>query len=232
MKIGICLSNAEIRPELEDVRAYFRLPGIGLVEKDLLVVRAIGAIAQVDAGPFSLVFGGGTALARAHKVIRRMSEDVDFKIVLTGVSLSRNALRQELGALRGRVTASLLAAGFVFDPADAAVVRSRNENRYTIYQLPYTSSEDLEGLRPTVQIELTYAALRLPPVTKPVASFVHEAFGRDPEVPGIPCVSLDETAAEKLVSLTRRTAMERAGLSRDVDTALVRMSTTCISCVT
>ena len=43
-----------------------------------------------------------------------------------------------------------------------------------------------------------------------------------PEVPAIPCVSVIETAAEKLVSLTRRTAMDLAGASRDPDPALVR----------
>ena len=36
------------------------------------------------------------------------------------------------------------------------------------------------------------------------------------------CVSIVETAAEKLVSLTRRTAMELAGASRDPDPTLVR----------
>lgn len=36
------------------------------------------------------------------------------------------------------------------------------------------------------------------------------------------CVSILETAAEKLVSLTRRTAMEMAGASRDPDATLVR----------
>ena len=39
------------------------------------------ALATIDAAPFDLVFGGGTALARAHHIVRRMSEDVDFKIV-------------------------------------------------------------------------------------------------------------------------------------------------------
>jgi hypothetical protein len=38
-------------------------------------------LAAIDAAPFSLVFGGGTALARAHRLVQRMSEDVDFKIV-------------------------------------------------------------------------------------------------------------------------------------------------------
>lgn len=47
-------------------------------------------------------------------------------------------------------------------------------------------------------------------------------MNRPPEVPGITCVSIVETAAEKLVSLTRRTAMEMAGASRDPDPSLVR----------
>ena len=38
--------------------------------------------------------GGGTALARAHKIIRRMSEDVDFKIVpRPAAAVSRWVLR-------------------------------------------------------------------------------------------------------------------------------------------
>jgi len=56
----------------------------------------------------------------------------------------------------------------------------------------------------------------------PVSSFVAEALKQAPEVPTIACASVTETAAEKLVSLTRRTAMDLAGLSRDFDTALVR----------
>lgn len=64
--------------------------------------------------------------------------------------------------------------------------------------------------------------MRLPPVTCSVSSFVAEAFQRPPEVPDIRCVSLTETAAEKLVALTCRIAMERAGLSRDPDPTLIR----------
>jgi predicted nucleotidyltransferase component of viral defense system len=206
-----------------EVQAYFRLPSVGLVEKDMHVARAIQAVASVDTSSFTLVFGGGTALARAHKIIRRMSEDVDFKVVpLPAAAVSQNGLRRQLRELRARVTEALLAAGFAFDPDDKAALSSRNENRYTVYQLPYAASGAGEGLRSTIQIELTYATLRLPPVVLPVASFVSEAFGRPPEVPAMPCVSLAETAAEKMVSLTRRTAMDLAGLSRDADPALVR----------
>jgi hypothetical protein len=204
----------DTRRELREVQEYFRLPGIGLA-----------ALAAIDAAPFTLVFGGGTALARAHKIIRRMSEDVDFKIVpLPAAPVSRSSVRRALGRLGDQVTAVLHAAGFAFDPNDKACTRSQNENRYTVWQLPYAADSGAgEGLRPTIQIEMTYAPLlRLAPVTLPVSSFVAEAHGRPPEVARLSCVSVTETAAEKLVALTRRIAMELAGLSRDPDPTLVR----------
>lgn len=216
--------NDDAQRELREVQAFFRLPSIGLVEKDLFVVRAIAALTSIDAAPFRLVFGGGTALARAHKLVRRMSEDVDFKIVLDAPALlGRSLLRQRLGALRDEVTAALQAAEFAFDPQPGKAVRSRNESRYTIWQLPYDSQTGAgEGLRPTIQVELTYAPLRTNSILLPVRSFVAEAYGRTPEVPEVACVSVTETAAEKLISLTRRTAMELAGLSRDADATLIR----------
>ncbi len=206
--------------QYREVQAHFRLPSVALVEKDVHVVRAIQALNAIDAAPFALVFAGGTALARAHKLVKRMSEDVDFKVVpLPAAPVSASRLRKQLGTLRDRVTASLREAGFgeVGDP------RSRNGNRYSLWQVPYgTGAPAGEGLRPAIQIEMTYAQLRLPAVFLPVSSFVADAFSQSPEVSGIDCASLIETAAEKLVSLTRRTAMELAGLSPDPDPTLVR----------
>lgn len=194
------------------------------IEKDWHMLRAMCAIASVDARPFRLVFAGGTCLARAHKLIRRMSEDVDFKITpLDTDPVSKTRRRKELGDLRDRITASLQAVGFSIDPVDSTQLRSRDDNRYTIYQLRYaTPGPAGEPLRPTIQIELNYAPLRRPFISLPVASFVAEAFGRFPELPTVACVGVAETAAEKLVSLTRRTAMELAGVSRNPDPTLVR----------
>ena len=210
-----------------DVRAaqeHFGFARPAPIEKDWHILRAMSAIIGVDTGPFSLVFAGGTCLARAHKLVYRMSEDVDFKVMpADNTPMSKTKRRKELGNLRDRITRRLQASGFEIDPADSAQVRSRDDNRYTLYQLPYGVTENTgQPLRPSIQVELNYVTLRLAPVHLPVASFIAEAFGRPPEVPVIACVSVDETAGEKLVSLTRRTAMELAGLGPGPDPTLVR----------
>jgi hypothetical protein len=149
---------------------------------------------------------------------------VDFKIVpRPAAPVSRSALRRQLDHLRQRVSAALQAAGFAFDPADKSLAWARDEGRYAVWQMPYASESAAgEGLRPAIKVELNYAPLRRPTVMLPVSSFVAEATGRAPEVPQLACVSVTQTAGEKLVSLTRRTAMEMAGASRDPDPALVR----------
>jgi len=84
--------NDDLPTNLRPVADFFGLVGTPPVVKDFHVVRAIRTLAALDAAPFRLVFAGGTALARAHKLIRRMSEDVDFKIVpLAPAPVSRNA---------------------------------------------------------------------------------------------------------------------------------------------
>ncbi|MBB6095006.1 putative nucleotidyltransferase component of viral defense system [Povalibacter uvarum] len=210
--------------EIREAQAYFGFARPVLIEKDWHIIRAMSAIAATDAAPFQLIFSGGTCLARAHKLIRRMSEDVDFKIVpIDASAVSKSQRRRQLADLRDKITASLHAAGFPIDPADGAQLQSRDDNRYTVYQLQYaTSGEEQAPLRSTIQVELNYATLRKASVELPVASFVAEAFGRAPEIFAIPCVTVEETAAEKLISLTRRTAMEIAGLSRTPDPTLVR----------
>lgn len=156
----------EVPGNLRPVVDFFGLPSTATVTKDFYVVRAIKAVASVDASPFILVFGGGTALARAHRLVKRMSEDVDFKIVPPpGVSIGPAKRRKLLGALRKHVNDALHAAGFAFDPTDKTTTWSRDENGYSVWHLPYEGGVgDDRALRPTIQVELNhrlYAWLRL-----------------------------------------------------------------------
>ena len=201
-----------------EVQRQFELPDPALVEKDWLVVRALAAIGVADKGPFQLVFQGGTALSRAHRVIKRMSEDIDIKIVSDGTR-PRAALRR----LRESITGELLKAGFTFDPKNPEHVKSNYESRYTRYQLPYTAIAAGQGaLRPEIKIETSVWPARRPAIELPVISFLAEAFKRSPEVPAIACAAIVETAAEKFVALTRRAGAELAGVQRERDPTLVR----------
>lgn len=200
------------------MQAHFGLPSPALVEKDIQVAKALAAITALDTGSLRLVFGGGTALSRAHCLIRRMSEDIDLKIVS-----AQPPTRPDLRALRQKITEALLGAGFQFDPENRAHRDSRNESRYTIFRLPYVPTTEGQGaLRPEIQIETAVWPLRQPAVELSVRSFYAEAFQQLPEVPRIACVSIRETAAEKFVALTRRIAAEKETPIDLRDTTLLR----------
>jgi hypothetical protein len=204
--------------DLLEVQRYFELPSPALVEKDWYVVKALAAITAADVKPFRLVFGGGTALSRAHRLTRRMSEDIDLKIIS-----DEPRSRAELRKLRDTITRALLVAGFQFDPENAEHRDSGNASRYTIYRLPYPPLVTGQGaLRPEIQIETAVWPLRLPSVDQSVTSFWAEAHKQPPEVPKIACVALTETIAEKFVALTRRAGAELAEAGGPRDKTLVR----------
>ena len=52
----------------------------GLIEKDWHLVRAIGVIAEVDKRGMAPAFSGGTPLSKCWELIKRFSEDIDFKV--------------------------------------------------------------------------------------------------------------------------------------------------------
>jgi predicted nucleotidyltransferase component of viral defense system len=212
------LNDRPALQELVEVQQQFGLPDPALVEKDWFVAKALAAITAADKGPFELIFQGGTALSRAHRVTKRMSEDIDIKIVSKGPP-PRRALKR----LRGRITEELLKAGFKFDPKNPKHLKSNYEGRYTLYQLPYEPIAAGQGaLRPEIKIEISEWPQRRPSSELPVTSFVAEAFKRPPEVPAIACAAIPETAAEKFVALTRRAGAELAGVQTEHDPTLVR----------
>jgi predicted nucleotidyltransferase component of viral defense system len=157
------------RPSLQkilEIQEHFGLPSPALVEKDWHVVQTLAAIAAADSKPFQLVFGGGTALSRAYGLIRRMSEDIDLRIV-SAEETTRGTLR----TLRESITKALLECGFRFDPANATHRRTMYEGRYTIYRLPYEPVAEGQGaLRPEIQIETAVFPLRRPAVERTVRS--------------------------------------------------------------
>jgi predicted nucleotidyltransferase component of viral defense system len=212
------LSDKPSLQDLLEIQQRFGLPSPALVEKDWHVVKALAAVAAADTKPFRLVFGGGTALSRAYRLIRRMSEDIDLRIV--GVE---KPTRGQLRSLRRTITQALLESGFAFDPENPEHRTTMHEGRYTIYRLPYTPSAEGQGaLRPEILVEAAVFPLRHASVERSVISFMAEGRREPAEVAAMECTSIVETAAEKFVALTRRAGAELAGLRDKRDPTLVR----------
>lgn len=210
---SFALNDKPDHKTLLEVQDYFRLPSTALVEKDWFVVRALTAIHDVEVDGLTLAFGGGTALGRAYRLLERMSEDIDLRIVGQDKP-SRGALKR----LRGEVNARLEAAGFVVE----GHYRVLHSDSYIRYDLPYEPIAKGEGvLRPEIKIELATFPICTAPEKRSVSSFVAEATGASPEASDVACVRLVETAADKFVALGRRAGFALFGLG-ELDHTLVR----------
>ncbi|GAA4443487.1 nucleotidyl transferase AbiEii/AbiGii toxin family protein [Ravibacter arvi] len=170
------------------------------IEKDWFVTQVIKILVDNPYLDFSIVFTGGTALSKAHKLIERFSEDIDFRFVapsLEGESLSK--IRKKLSDFK-KFVVRLLEKEFQIINVDA-----RDYNRhFTIYLAYPTVCEPSEVLRPQIKLELTLSGLLLPAIELPVSSFVNEVAGQSPEIAGIPCIDPLENAADKLSAIAWR----------------------------
>ncbi|MBK6621639.1 MAG: nucleotidyl transferase AbiEii/AbiGii toxin family protein [Saprospirales bacterium] len=65
-----------------------------MVEKDWNVTQVLAFLASKHFPGFDIVFSGGTALSKAHGLIQRFSEDVDFRVITMALKvLSTNNAR-------------------------------------------------------------------------------------------------------------------------------------------
>jgi hypothetical protein len=189
----------------------------GLIEKDWHVVRAIGVIAEVDTAGMAPAFSGGTSLSKGWELIKRFSEDIDFKVGEPTASSAGRA-RRERTAYRHRVLEALGSAGF--ERVETPIVG--NASRFFSADLAYGAEFGAgQGLRPHIRIEMSFRAPALPPVARPIRSLVATAQREVPEVAAFPCVNPVETATDKLSALAWRVcARDRA--SPDDDPTIIR----------
>jgi hypothetical protein len=201
---------------VEDVARQFRAEP-GLIEKDWHVTRAIGALSTFDHGGSMPAFGGGTSLSKAWGLIKRFSEDIDFKVTMPK-GASRNRAKRDRSAYRARVLTALTGAGFTLEEEPF----KRDENRFFSVALFYEGQFSTgPGLRPHIRIEMSLTPPTLAPVTRPVSSLIALAQGQPPEVTAFLCVDPVETAADKLSALAWRVHARHRGSDND-DPTIIR----------
>jgi len=165
----------------------------GLVEKDWHVVRALSVIASLDHGGMQPAFSGGTSLSAAWGLIKRFSEDIDFKVA-TPVASSTSQARAHRRLYRERVLAALNAADF---EVIGKPLGGREGNFFSTDIAYHSEFAVVPGLRPHLRLEMTFEAPALPPIERPIRSLLALAQSKPPEIPAFPCVCVRQRGGER-----------------------------------
>ncbi len=205
------------RPKQDEFEAVADLMAINpsFIEKDWFVTQLVAALATFTYEDFEFIFTGGTALSKAHSLIKRFSEDVDFLVIAPPEQKSRKPLSK----FKRAALAYLREYGFAIEDEQ---VTARDDNRHVAFAFDYPSYfPQNKPLRPHVQLEISVRDPQYPPMPLPVSSFVSTTYSKPPEVERIGCISPVESAADKLSALAWRIPVRIRGDERD-DPALVR----------
>jgi predicted nucleotidyltransferase component of viral defense system len=191
------------------------------LEKDYIVTDSLQALFKIEDPQFDLVFCGGTCFSKAYKLLDRISEDIDIKVILKpGLNLSRSKLRESLSQLKPKIISALVSAGF--DEQDI-IEQAKDENKYLVFDANYhTHFIKVDDMRLNMKLELNFTTLALAPQTLKIGPLFDELVDGKPYVFDTYCVDLREGLIEKLISFPRRLAMHLHDPVRNLDKTLVR----------
>lgn len=70
------------KPDQDEISKTAVILGIpqAYIHKDFYLTKAIHALAKVQNDYFDLIFQGSTSLSKGYKIIKRLSEDSDFRV--------------------------------------------------------------------------------------------------------------------------------------------------------
>jgi len=171
-----------------------------LIEKDYLCSVLLDYLAQTSDG--SLIFKGGTCLAKVYFDFKRLSEDLDFVIPMP-TDASRKE-RSTCADLYKKAISRLSTVQPIFSLIKP--LEGRNENRQYIASLSYTSFLDAHENSIELEIGLREPLLRAP-INAKAATILRNAANPENSLALIPfpCLSFEEAMAEKFrAALSRR----------------------------
>jgi len=205
-----------------DVSDALGMGNPAIVEKDYYVVVLLKLLSELSLDTHSLVFSGGTALAKSGIKTNRMSEDVDIKIIPNDilVEASKTKKRKARRELHHRVLA-IIHSNDVFTIESKPIIF--DEYRYQQFDIRYPQAHSIVPcLRPFIKLELIETLLYDEINQREISSLTNEVMQEAPEVEAMDFTSIISTQAEKLVSMLRRTASFTRDSQRDDDPALIR----------
>jgi hypothetical protein len=196
----VLMSVMNQRPDKATIEEVALVKGIdaSFVEKDWFVTQVIAIISGIQIEGFEIIFSGGTALSKAHNLLHRFSEDIDFRILAKRHLRTRSALSD----FKKAIIEALRQHGFSIEDHH---IKARDQNRFFSIDLEYESVfPRADALRPHILIEMTARDIQLPPISLPVSSFINSLSRQPPEVECINCIAPVESAADKLSAIAWR----------------------------
>jgi predicted nucleotidyltransferase component of viral defense system len=202
-------------PKKELIEEVAQIKGISeaFIEKDWFVTQVIKIVSEIIFEDYRIVFTGGTSLSKAHGIIQRFSEDIDFRVITPSVELfSKTQQSKILSTFKKEIVRSLR---FHFDIKDEQI-SANNGNKFVAIELHYpTYFTRADALRPHILLEFTVSEPLLPAIDLPVSSMINQVANQIPEIDKIACVNPVENAADKLSAITWRIAERVRGSKND-----------------
>jgi predicted nucleotidyltransferase component of viral defense system len=185
------------------------------IEKDYWITLVLNRLSH-SAHAESVVFKGGTSLAKGYRLINRFSEDIDIATI--NENLSGNALKTEIRAIEKNITSELTE---IIEPE---LTSKGSMFRKSIFQYPRTITNRLNvNVQKRIIVEINSFANPYPYISQNITSFIADFLleTNQPEAIeqyGLQPFSLNvldkrRTMIEKLVSLIRFSFSEKPNLA-------------------
>lgn len=168
----------------------FLLP---LVEKDYYLTLILSRVNELSEG---LIFKGGTCLSKVYYEYHRLSEDLDFSMILPKQKVTRGQRRKCIQPIKDRIEKFAGQFGMRIEGMD---ISGRNESSQYVYHFIYRSV--LRLVKAKIKFEIGLRANPFDPVEKrQVRHFFLHPFTDKPLFDGgkVNCLSLNELVSEKL----------------------------------
>lgn len=168
----------------------FLLP---LIEKDYYLTLIISHVHELSK---DLIFKGGTCLNKVYYAYYRLSEDLDFSMILPQYEVTRGQRRKCIQPVKDRIEKFVEQFGMRIDDAGNP---GRNESKQYVYYFVYQSA--LRSIETKIKFEIGLRFNPIAPVEKRQVQhvFLHPFTG-EPLFDGgkVNCLSLNEIVSEKL----------------------------------
>jgi len=177
-----------------------------LVEKDYYLTILLSRIHELSE---NLIFKGGTCLNKMYYTYYRLSEDLDFSMLLPQYKATRGERRKCIKSIKDNVEEFVKQFGMKIDKTSNP---GRNESKQYVYYLVYDSVTMLSEQTVKLEIGLRFNTIMATEKRQVKHKFKH-SFTDEPLIDGgeVQCMSLKEIVSEKL----RAAALRRTIAPRD-----------------